>query len=72
MDAWADLAARAGYERFMRSSEPVVFGHEFCGEVADHGADCGRSSPAGTHVVALPLLRSDKDVEPGMRPGVAY
>jgi threonine dehydrogenase-like Zn-dependent dehydrogenase len=63
MDAWADLAARAGYDRFMRSSQPIVFGHEFCGEVAEHGAGCRRSSPAGTHVVALPLLRSGEDVD---------
>jgi threonine dehydrogenase-like Zn-dependent dehydrogenase len=63
MDAWADLAARAGYDRLMRSSEPIVFGHEFCGEVAEHGPGCRRSWPAGTRVVALPLLRSGEDVD---------
>jgi threonine dehydrogenase-like Zn-dependent dehydrogenase len=63
MDAWADLAARAGYDRFMRSSEPIVFGHEFCGEVAEHGTGCRQSSPPGTHVVALPLLRSGGGVD---------
>jgi threonine dehydrogenase-like Zn-dependent dehydrogenase len=63
MDAWADLAARAGYDRLMRSSEPIVFGHEFCGEVAEHGPGCRGSSPVGTQVVALPMLRSGKYVD---------
>src|SRR5947209_8258047 len=52
LDAWADLAARAGYDRFGRSDQSVVFGHEFCGEVVEHGPRCRRSSPTGTHVVA--------------------
>jgi len=62
-DAWADMAARAGYDRFARSDEPIVFGHEFCGEVAEHGPGCRRSSPAGTPVVALPLLRGGGGVD---------
>jgi threonine dehydrogenase-like Zn-dependent dehydrogenase len=56
-DEWAELARRIGYERFARSSEPIVFGHEFCGRVAEHGPGCRRTTPAGTPVVALPLLR---------------
>ncbi len=62
-DDWADMAARAGYDRFARSNEPVVFGHEFCGEVAEHGPGCRRSSPTGTRVVALPLLRGSHGVD---------
>ena len=33
-------------------------GHEFCGEVVEHGPGSRRSVPAGTTVVALPLLRA--------------
>ena len=62
-DVWADLAARAGYDRFARSDEPIVFGHEFCGEIAEHGPGCRRSSPTGTRVVALPLLRGSRGVD---------
>jgi threonine dehydrogenase-like Zn-dependent dehydrogenase len=62
-DQWADLAARMGYDRFARSNEPIVFGHEFCGEVAEHGPRCRRSSPTGTPVVALPLLRGSRGVD---------
>jgi threonine dehydrogenase-like Zn-dependent dehydrogenase len=62
-DAWADLAARAGYERFGRSHEAIVFGHEFSGEVAEHGPGCRRTAPAGTPVVAFPLLRSATGID---------
>jgi threonine dehydrogenase-like Zn-dependent dehydrogenase len=62
-DAWADLAARAGYDRFARSDEEIIFGHEFCGEVAEHGPKCRKDSPTGTRVVAVPLLRGSKGVD---------
>jgi len=62
-DEWADMAARAGYDRFARSDQAIVFGHEFCGEVAEHGPRCRRKTLAGTHVVALPLLRGDRGVD---------
>ena len=62
-DAWADLAARMGYDRFARSDEPIVFGHEFSGQIAEHGPRCRKDSPAGTHVVALPLLRGARGVD---------
>jgi threonine dehydrogenase-like Zn-dependent dehydrogenase len=62
-DQWADLAARLGYHRFARSDQRIVFGHEFCGEVAEHGPKTRRSSPTGTRVVAVPLLRSERGVD---------
>jgi threonine dehydrogenase-like Zn-dependent dehydrogenase len=62
-DSWAELAERLGYDRFARSTQQIVFGHEFCGEVAEHGPRCRGSIPAGTHVVALPLLRGSSGVD---------
>ncbi len=62
-DAWAELAARAGYDRFARSEEQIVFGHEFCGEVAEYGPRCRKGSSTGTRVVALPLLRGSRGVD---------
>jgi threonine dehydrogenase-like Zn-dependent dehydrogenase len=62
-DAWAELAARAGYGRFARSEEQIVFGHEFCGEVLEHGPGCRKGAPTGTRVVALPLLRGGGGVD---------
>jgi threonine dehydrogenase-like Zn-dependent dehydrogenase len=62
-DAWAEMAARAGYDRFARSEQQVVFGHEFCGEVAEHGPRCRKGTSTGTRVVALPLLRWSSGVD---------
>jgi threonine dehydrogenase-like Zn-dependent dehydrogenase len=56
-DSWAEMAARMGYERFARSDQPVVYGHEFCGQVLEHGPGCRRQVAEGTIVVAPPLLR---------------
>jgi threonine dehydrogenase-like Zn-dependent dehydrogenase len=58
MDDWAQMATRTGYQRFGRSSEPIVFGHELSGRVAEHGPGCRRDVAEGTPVVAFPLLRS--------------
>src|SRR5579875_2031701 len=58
-DELADVLAEAGYEGFMRSSQRVVFGHEFSGTVAEYGPGCRKRTPPGAPVVALPLLRSD-------------
>ena len=41
----------------MRSDQKIVFGHEFCGEVAEYGPGCRRKTPTGAPVVALPLVR---------------
>ncbi len=58
-DATADMAVEVGYDHFMRSSRPVVMGHEFVGEVVSYGPRThGRWKP-GTRVVSLPLLDTD-------------
>jgi threonine dehydrogenase-like Zn-dependent dehydrogenase len=62
MDELADVMAETGYPDFMRSNQSVVFGHEFCGEVLDHGPGTRKAPRAGTPVVALPLVRRGKDV----------
>ena len=52
IDEWAEMAARTGYDRFGRSDQPIVFGHEFSGSVAEYGPGCGGKLPTGTPVVA--------------------
>jgi threonine dehydrogenase-like Zn-dependent dehydrogenase len=61
-DELADTMAESGYPDFMRSEQSVVFGHEFCGEVLDHGPGTRKAPRAGTPVVAVPLVRRGKDV----------
>jgi threonine dehydrogenase-like Zn-dependent dehydrogenase len=62
-DQWADLAASLGYDRFARSNQQIVFGHEFSGEIAEYGPKTRQSSKPGTAVVAFPLLRSPDGVD---------
>jgi threonine dehydrogenase-like Zn-dependent dehydrogenase len=64
MDELADVMDESGYHDFMRSHQSVVFGHEFCGEVLDHGPGTRKAPRAGIPVVALPLARRGKDVHP--------
>lgn len=46
-DAWADMAAKVGYDRFARTDQRVVFGHEFSGTVSEYGPKCrGSVAPA--------------------------
>ena len=61
-DAQADVLAEAGYDGFMRSAQPVVMGHELCGEVADYGPGATKKIATGTPVVALPLIRHGKEM----------
>jgi threonine dehydrogenase-like Zn-dependent dehydrogenase len=61
-DELADVLAESGYDAFMRSDQEVVFGHEFCGEVVDHGPGTRKAPRSGTPVVALPMLRRGKEV----------
>src|ERR1700693_6076460 len=56
-DELADVLTEIGYDDFMRSDQRVVFGHEFCGEIAEYGPSCRQRTPTGSHVVALPLVR---------------
>ena len=62
-DAQADVLAEAGYLGAMRSTQSVVFGHEFCGTVRDYGPGCQRRLATGTPVVALPLRRTGGGVD---------
>jgi threonine dehydrogenase-like Zn-dependent dehydrogenase len=61
-DQQAEVLVEAGYDGIMRSHERVVFGHEFCGAVADYGPGCREKIATGTPVVALPLRKRGDDV----------
>jgi threonine dehydrogenase-like Zn-dependent dehydrogenase len=63
IDEWAEMAARIGYRRFGRSEQPLVFGHEFSGSVAEYGPNTRGRVPTGSPVVALPLLRGPQGVD---------
>jgi threonine dehydrogenase-like Zn-dependent dehydrogenase len=61
-DELADVTAEVGYDGIFRSDQPVVLGHEICGEVLDRGAGVRSGVRAGTRIVSFPLLRKGKAV----------
>jgi threonine dehydrogenase-like Zn-dependent dehydrogenase len=63
IDEWADMAAKLGYDRFGRSGQPVVFGHEFSGTIAEYGPKTRAKLPTGTPVVAVPLVRGAQGID---------
>ncbi len=56
-DESAAVADEVGYDAFMRSSESVVMGHEFTGDVVSYGPDCRRRWAPGTPVVSVPMIK---------------
>lgn len=62
-DHMNDVIKRQGFTRFPSASDEVVFGHEFCGEVLDHGPGTSRKIKKGSMVCAVPLLRNGKDID---------
>lgn len=62
-DAVADATARVGVIGMMRTQQAVVMGHEFSGAITSYGPRTARQWSEGTPVVALPMLRSDGQVQ---------
>lgn len=60
---FGNLIRRAGYLNFPDANEPLVFGHEFCGEVLEHGPGTPKHVKTGTTVCALPFIRRGKDID---------
>ncbi len=56
-----ELGKRSGGGGVGASIDPgadIVFGHEFCAEVLDHGPGSARTLKAGTRVVSVPVMLS--------------
>ena len=57
-DEFKAVVSKVGLGPVMPSStDPVVFGHEFCAEVLEYGPGCDKKIKVGTRVVAQPILR---------------
>lgn len=63
IDDLAEVAQGVGYDRFGRSDQRIVFGHEFSGRVAEYGPKTSGAIATGSPVVALPLLRGASGVD---------
>jgi threonine dehydrogenase-like Zn-dependent dehydrogenase len=58
-----DLGARAGSPSSIDPSADIVFGHEFCAEVLDHGPETPKRLKAGARVVAMPIVMGAGGIE---------
>jgi threonine dehydrogenase-like Zn-dependent dehydrogenase len=54
-DKMVDAAKRSGSSFGMDTKKDIVFGHEFCAEVLDHGPGTEKKLKAGTRVCSMPL-----------------
>jgi threonine dehydrogenase-like Zn-dependent dehydrogenase len=54
-DRMVELAKRTGQPSMMDLSRDIVMGHEFCGEILDHGSNTSKSLRAGARVCSIPI-----------------
>jgi threonine dehydrogenase-like Zn-dependent dehydrogenase len=59
---FAEVARRAGSRFAMDPERDVVFGHEFCCEIVEHGPGTARTLKPGTRVVSMPLTVVGRNV----------
>lgn len=54
-DKMVEAAKRSGSEFTMDLKRDIVFGHEFCAEILDHGPGTQKTLKAGTRVCSVPI-----------------
>lgn len=57
------LLKRTQYNNLPQADEPLVFGHEFCGEILDHGPKTSKKLKVGTRVCAVPIIRRGGEID---------
>jgi threonine dehydrogenase-like Zn-dependent dehydrogenase len=58
-----DLGRRAGSASKTDPARDIVFGHEFCAEILDHGPGTSTRLKAGTRVVSMPIMLAEAGFE---------
>ncbi len=54
-DRMVDMAKRSGSSFVMDLKRDIVFGHEFCAEIVDHGPNTQKTLKVGTRVCSVPI-----------------
>jgi len=60
---YGEVMRRSGYYGFVKPEQEVVFGHEICAEVVEHGPGCDKKIKPGTRVCAVPVMRNGSAIE---------
>lgn len=66
-DKMVDASKRAGAQSLMDLKRDIVFGHEFCAEILDHGPGTEKKLKPGTRVCSMPIAISATGIQ-----GVGY
>lgn len=62
LDRFARLLGQVGVPAFDPSAG-IIFGHEFCAEVVDHGPNTSGALPPGTRVCSVPIIMGPRGLE---------
>ncbi|MBS0283394.1 MAG: zinc-binding dehydrogenase [Proteobacteria bacterium] len=63
MEKMVELGRRTGEPALIDPAKDIVFGHEFCAEIIDHGPGTDRRLKPGTRVVTVPVIASPAGFE---------
>ena len=63
IDTMVALSARAGEPMAVDPARDIVFGHEFCAEIVEHGPGTDRRLKPGTRVVTVPVAAGPRGFE---------
>jgi threonine dehydrogenase-like Zn-dependent dehydrogenase len=61
---FAELSRRSGASTTLDRDSEIVFGHEYCAEVVEHGPGTAGTIPTGTPVCSIPILLDQTGPEP--------
>ena len=63
MEKMVELGRRTGEPALIDPAKDIVFGHEFCAEIIDHGPGTDRRLKPGTRVLTVPVIASPAGFE---------
>lgn len=63
MEKMVELGRRTGEPGLIDPARDIVFGHEFCAEIVDHGPGTDKRLKAGTRIVTMPVVVSPQGFE---------
>ncbi|WEK43529.1 MAG: zinc-binding dehydrogenase [Candidatus Sphingomonas colombiensis] len=63
MEKMVELGRRTGEPALIDPAKDIVFGHEFCAEILDHGPGADKRLKVGTRVVTMPVVASPQGFE---------
>lgn len=67
-DKMVDAAKRSGSSFGMDTKRDIVFGHEFCGEIVEHGPNTQKTLKEGTRVCSVPITMTMNGDRPQVHP----